>query len=319
MQKLLRDDTEVIQASILLKLMWHCYFFMERHELSQKIGQTLLGSLSVGIALCGLSPSAKALTVNRGTDYLITPSGGAVFNFVDPSLGPNPFPVTFKGLPIGTPTDTPPNGGFLGQADTVVNRVSTVTPDADGEVTAIEIVGLSLQSVSPVNGFDVFAGLQKYYPIGLGGGTLSTGSMTIFDSGLPNGKKWNSTFNIFGVAIIAPTGTLTPTGTDFVKGLIEGCPGASYQCLLFDKGPFVATSEPWSETASLGQFEGENLVQPWLEQNFFLTGTVIHDAGDGTIHTVTPVPGPLPVLGIGAAFSFSRRLRKKLRIAVKAV
>ncbi len=290
---------------------------MKRLKLPKKLGQTLLGSLSVGIALCGLSPSAKAITVNKGTDYVVTPSGGAVFTFVDPSLGPNPFTVSFKGLPIGISTATPPNGGLLGQADTVINRASTVTPDLNGVKTDIEIVGLSLQSVSPVNGFDVFAGLQKYYPIGLGGGKLSTGSMTIFDSGSPDGKKWKSDFNIFGVAIIAPTGTLKPTGTDFVKGLIEGCQGASYQCLLFNKGPFVATDEPWSETASRGQLEGENLVQPGLDQNFFLTGTVIHDSGNGTIHTIIPTPAPLPILGAGVAFSFSRRLRKKLRTAAK--
>lgn len=275
-----------------------------------------LATLGFGVILAGFSVApAQATTVNKGTDYLITPSGGAVFNFVDPSLGPNPLTVSFKGLPIGKPTDTPPDGGFLGLADTVVNRESTVAPDADGKVTGIEIVGLSLQSESPVNGFDVFAGLQKYYP---GGGGLSTGSMTIFDSGEPNGKTWSSTFKIFGVAIFAPAGTLTPTGTDFVKGLIEGCPGANYQCLLFQKGDFIATGEPWSETASLGQLEGENLVQPGLKQDFFLTGPVIHDAGGGTIHTVVPVPGPLPALGLGAAFSFSRRLRKKCRTAVKA-
>jgi hypothetical protein len=200
----------------------------------------------------------------------------------------------------------------------VVKRTLDVDATPAGGATPLEIVGLSLQSVSPVSGFDVFAGLQKYYPIGLGGGALSTGSMTIFDSGLPNGKTWSSTFNIFGVAIIAPAGTLTPTGTDFVKGLIEGCPSASYQCLLFDKGLFVATSEPWSETASGGQLQGENLVEPGLDQNFFLTGAVIHDAGDGTIHIVDDVPGPLPILGGAAAFSFSRRLKRKVREAVKA-
>jgi hypothetical protein len=282
-------------------------------DLSKTLGHTLLGSLGLGIALCGLSPSAKAVIVNRGTDYVITPSGGAVFNFVNPPIGPNPLTVSFKGLAIGTPTDTAPNGGLLGFADTVVNRYLDVNATPAGGTTPLEIVGLSLQSVYPVSGFDVFAGLQKYrYP---GDPTkLSTGSMTIRDTGGLNGKTWDSDFRIFGVAIIAPTGTLIPTGTDFVKGLIEGCPNASYQCLDFDKGPFVATSEPWSETASLGQLQGENLVQPGLEQNFYMTGPVIHDAGDGTIHTVHPVPGPLPILGLGAALSTSRRLKNSRRL-----
>jgi len=286
-------------------------------DLSKTLGHTLLGSLGLGIALCGLSPSAKAVIVNRGTDYVITPSGGAFFVFNDPAIGPNPLSVSFKGLAIGTPTLTAPNGGLLGFADTVVNRYLDVNATPEGGTTPLEIVGLSLQSVEPVYGLDVFAGLQKYrYP---GNPTKkSIGSMTIRDKGKEGGKSWDSTFKIFGVAIIAPTGTLTPTGTDFVKGLIEGCPNASYQCLDFEKGDFIATSEPWSETANLGQFQGENLVQLELEQNFYMTAPVIHDAGDGTIHTVHPVPGPLPILGIGAAFSFSRRLRKKLRTAAKA-
>lgn len=286
-------------------------------DLSKTLGHTLLGSLGLGIALCGLSQSAKAVIVNRGTDYVITPSGGAVYNFVDPLLGPNPLTVSFKGLAIGTPTDTAPNGGLLGFADTVVNRYLDVNATPGGETTPLEIVGLSLQSVNPVHGFDVFAGLQKYrYP---GDPTKkTTGSMTIRDTGGPDGKSWDSKFKIFGVAIIAPTGTLIPTGTDFVKGLIEGCPNASYQCLDFEKGDFIATSEPWSETANLGQVQGENLVQLGLKQNFYMTAEVIHDAGDGTIHTIKPVPGPLPILSIGVAFSFSRRLRKKLRTAAKA-
>jgi hypothetical protein len=40
----------------------------------------------------------------------------------------------------------------------------------------------------------------------------------------------------------------------------------------------------------------------------------------GTIYSITPgpaseVPGPLPILGAGAAFGFSRRLRHRIKLA----
>jgi len=276
------------------------------------LGRSLIGAVGLGVALLGLPQSAKAFTVNRGTDYLVTPSGGAVFNFVDPLPGAGVVSVNFGGLAIGTPTATPPDGGYLGIADTVVNRLDDVDATPTGNKTSLEIVGLSLKSVAPVtiNGanYDVFAGLQKYL-----NGTTSTGEMTIRDTGGANGKTWDSSFTINGVAIVAAAGTLIPTGTDYVKGLIQGCGTATnYQCILFDKGPFVATNEPWSDVPSLGQLQGANLVQPGLAQNFYLTGPAIHDAGDGIIHTVQPQPVPEPtILGSLAALGFGAALQKK--------
>jgi hypothetical protein len=102
------------------------------------------------------------------------------------------------------------------------------------------------------------------------------------------------------------------------SGTIDGT------CLLFDK-EFNAKDIKWQTTPILGQLLGDNLViEPPnilpLNQNFFISDKVPHDAGDGTIHTVDPalVPGPLPILGLGAAFSFSRRLRRKCRTAAKS-
>jgi len=277
------------------------------------LSRSLIGAVGLGVALLGLPQSASSSTlVNRGTDYLVTPSGGAVFNFVDPLPGAGVVTVNFGGLAIGTPTATPPDGGYLGIADTVVNRLDDVDATPTGNKTSLEIVGLSLKSVAPVtiNGanYDVFAGLQKYL-----NGTTSTGEMTIRDTGGANGKTWDSSFTINGVAIVAAAGTLIPTGTDYVKGLIQGCGTATnYQCILFDKGPFVATNEPWSDVPSLGQLEGANLVQPGLAQNFYLTGPAIHDAGDGIIHTVQPQPVPEPtILGSLAALGFGAALQKK--------
>jgi hypothetical protein len=273
---------------------------------SKLLTRSLVGAMGLGVALLGIPQSAKAATVNAGTDYVITPVGGATYYFEDTPLGAGLVPVSFEGLPIGTPTMSPPDGGFSGNADTVINRLSNVNATASGETTPIEIVGLSLQSLA-VNGFDVFVGLQKYR-----NNTISSGTMTIRDDGV--NKTWDSSFTINGVAIFAPVGTLTPTGTDFVRELVEGCDtvGINYQCENFTKGPFTANNEPWSDTPGLGQLTGANLVSA-DPSNFFLTGTVIHDAGDGVIHTIDPkVPEPstsagLVLLGLGSLFGLKRK------------
>jgi hypothetical protein len=261
------------------------------------IGCIVLSLIGAAVAFAP-KPANAFVTVNRGTDYVVTPSGGALIFFN------NEF-ESFTGLPIGTPTASSPDGGYSGIADTVINRSSDVS--AAGNSTPLEIVGLSLQGTDSPN---LFVGLQKY----LSGGTgmLSTGTMKIKDS------TWSSSFTINGVLVEAPLDTI-PIGNDFVKGLIQTkCGTFGFTCTNFTKGPFLASNEPYTLTPSAGVFTGPNLVQPGLDQNFYMTGSVIHDAGDGSIHTIEPVPGPLPLLGVGAAFSFSRRLRRKCRTAAKS-
>jgi hypothetical protein len=139
-----------------------------KQSAAKMLGQPLLAALGLGIAYSMiLAPSAKAFTVvNKGTDYLATPSGASA-KFSIPGL-PSPITVSLKGLPIGTPTVTPPDGGYSSAADTVINRYDNVM--VSGGETPSEIVGLSLQSVSPVNiggsAYDIFVGLQKYYTLG---------------------------------------------------------------------------------------------------------------------------------------------------------
>jgi hypothetical protein len=182
---------------------------------------------------------------------------------------------------------------------------------------------LSLQSMGPVMGYDVFVGLQSYRL----GGSVSTGTMTIRDT--PS-KTWDSQFNIKGIAFGAPQGTLNPILPDFVRTTIQGltssptatlntnCGGGIF-CFSFDKGPFYAANEPWTSTPSTNTITGRNLVSSEPD-NFFLSSIVLHDAGLGVVHKVDPtfVPGPLPILGAGAAYGLARRMRKRCRQAALA-
>lgn len=271
----------------------------------------VFSTLGIPLVLCSVSLPARAINVvvNQGTDYVVTPPEGAKLTL--PGFGL----VQFTGLPIGTPTVTPPSGGYGGSADTVVNRLDNIYDNqiVTGGNTALEIVGLSLVARNQYNindhaYFDIYAGLQKYYtPIP----SLSTGSMTIKDSGLLGGKLWSSTFTINGVAVVVPVNTdPIASGNDYVKRLIQGCPSASYTCHTFTKGPFAAYDEPWSATPLPGQFEGPNLVNPSLPQNFFLTSKVDHVAPDNGIHTIVPTPAPLSFLGAPAVMACLGRLKK---------
>ena len=321
----------------------------------RRSGACSLATFGFGVILAGLSAApAQALTANSGTDYLLTPTGGAKFVFDPPPAGGPTFVMPYSGLPILTPTlNVSPNGGYSGLADTVVNRFQTVTATPAGGVTPIEIVGLSLFAKnvnlpSPFGGpYDTVAGLQKYYGNTVGGGPTSVGTMTIKDLDppfpTPPGELvWDSEFTVKAIAFFAAPGTLglpddPYAGThsaDLVRNIIGGITTAmpgdtsmpyacqsgaiSGQCLLFDK-TFLAFNEPWQTTPIPGQLLGDNLViEPPntlpLDQNFFISDQVQHDAGDGTIHTVDPARVP----GFGAAFSFSRRLRRKCRTAAKS-
>jgi len=242
------------------------------------------------LATLGIVESASAVTVKAGRDLLFTPDGGATFFFEDL----NAF-VEFNGLPID------PNN--LGLTDTIALRLDDV-PESGG-TTDLVIEELSLQSAAPVNGQDVFVGLNP--------NEQSTGTMTInHDSPGSTGGTWSSSFDIHGIAIVAAQGLLTPSGAHFVEELIAGCPNASnYECIPFWKGPFVALNEPWTHAAPPGA-----IIDPEdPDKNFFLDPEkpVIHDAGDGTIHTVTstPVPEPTTILGSSIALGFGAFFKKQ--------
>jgi hypothetical protein len=268
------------------------------------LGRSLIGAVGLGVALLGLPQSANALSIFKGTDYVMTPSGGAEINL--PGFGV----VQFTGLPINT--------GVSGAADTIINRTQDV-PQSGG-TTPLEIVGLSLRKLN-VGNFDLFAGLQSY-----SGGTASTGTMTIRHENLdtdPTQGTWDSSFTINGTVVVVPKGTLNSNGqVDFVKTLVAGCGTLGYyQCVDFTKGPFSAFNEPWTHEPLIGQITGPNLVGT-DPTNFYLTAAVDHVSPDGGIHGITPVPwetDALPVVGSTVLFGLGVWAKSKFAKSTKNV
>ena len=298
---------------------------MKPSAFSGVLGNSLTTSLSAIMLLGAMLPSAKAGTiVNPGTDYLRTPAGGSLFCAIP---GANPgdpcaLQLSFSGLPIGTPTSNSPDGGYAGQADTVVNRTSAVDPMASstnpitmladtGGTTPIEIIGLSLIGDTPVplsgisgmpDGtlYNYYAGLQKYYPTALRGGALSEGQMFIGDDG---NKTWDSVFDIKGVTFFVPTSApITSIGADFVRTAIEhfttdvsgatapvACGNTVYAaikaCSFFTAGSFKALNYPWNYIPLPDQILGADLVGA-NDNNFYLTADPITD--DGLVNHQAP-------------------------------
>jgi hypothetical protein len=158
--------------------------------------------------------------VYPGTDYLVTPEGGATYYYKLPG-GVN-LPFNFNGLPIGIPTPngalfsptapptggpasqilnpfpppivlvTPPNpnGSYRGIADTVVNRLTTVDP------TFVSInpgTGLNT-NINPITGLP---DVGQATPIEIVGLSLKGGSLAI-PAGLPvPGPYTPGTYNLF--------------------------------------------------------------------------------------------------------------------------
>lgn len=77
--------------------------------------------------------------------------------------------------------------------------------------------------------------------------------------------------------------------------------------LVFDlnNGAFVTTVTSPSSTTFYGFISDTNFITAKISSDRYpVAGTVI-------VGSVTPVPGPLPLLGAGAAFGLSRRLRRR--------
>lgn len=230
-----------------------------------------------------------------------------------------------------------PNTSAPGTLNSIKSFIAGSNVYQTGGETPIEITGLSLKSINPVvipsglpiaidpGTYDVYVGLQKNYG-GLGGGSTSDGKMFIGDDGI--NKTWDSQFTIKAMAFLLPVGT-DSSASDFVKGVLQGittplvenvpytCTSADplslvKGCYGFTVNDFIATDEPWNDSPQYGDLVGQLSPDPG---DFFLVGTVEHQAPNH-FHIVR-TPGPLPLLGASTAYAFSRRLRKRCREVVK--
>lgn len=159
-----------------------------------------------GLPLIG--GTAMADPIDPGFDLLSTPP-------FDLQLQPGGPLVRMAGDPIGP-----------GNTDTIVQRLAPGPPEGGTGTIPIELVALSLSSVSPVV-LDLGTGAQQYdVHIGLNPGQPSLGQMIITDHN-PGGGTFDSFFDVFTDLMLTPTGGGSPI-------------------VMSRNDPLSSTGSPWS-------------------------------------------------------------------------
>ena len=168
------------------------------------------------------------------------------------------------------------------------------------------------------------------------GGALDA---TVVDEGnsakIYNGPDGNGAYAISDTNYVRFTVPRGGSGTSFLIDLSQ--PAAAFGFYTTDLNPqsglilevsnnggvlstltaFTEDGERQSGSATYFGFLADSPFEQFTRVRFIVDGTndVIgfDDFSVGSLEQVQPVPGPLPLLGVGAAFGWSRRMRQRLR------
>jgi hypothetical protein len=292
--------------------------------ISKTVGRTasVLGVMGLSaIAIMGVTKPASAANILLGSDYFISPSGQSTFIFDPASVGlpGNPFPVALEGDPIP---------GLPGQTDTVVQRQRDAIFDDNGDgflertsvTIPIEMTQLSLKSVNPLNGFNVFVTLDP--------NKRTTGEMTIRHNYLNQGG--GLVFDDSGIA----QGTFDSFLDVFYQAELVPVNGGPAAFTIFDNFRLTQNGAQWTHKPNGVLVRGEvgnqdanchKLVGPGCFDgkvgsldfsDFFPIGLVKHEKGspnfpNGHTTTLETIPEPTTILGAGLAFGFGTLCLKK--------
>ncbi len=219
----------------------------------------VLGSLIAALLLLSPVPTVTAQDVLPGFDLWTTPPGGATHDFAgDPIpadfFGPGSDPFTgfvgFVGVPIPTHAGQPTGG-----ADTIVERLAPAPLDGGPAAIPIELVALSLTSVSPIT--VTFNGGQNpeqwAIDVAVGGTAPSGGGMTITRADA-NGGTYDALMQICPIFTFTQ---LAPPNDQFV---LDHCNGGGSLLNL------TTTGATWQYLAV------QPLISPLSGPNFFPVG-----------------------------------------------
>ena len=105
----------------------------------------------------------------------------------------------------------------------------------------------------------------------------------------------------------------------FVNGVLSNVTGAKFATYLngFELDRSIASGQAISGSATLsGTFASRGISAGTFTTNFTLDGqpnTLTYQVNNASSSQAS-VPGPLPILGVAAAFGFSRKLRKRIKL-----
>ena len=274
----------------------------------------------------GPSPSPWRLLLNRLHPRALGGIGvGLVFNLCLVEVKPADAFTLFSGVDINdsgnnTPLTSFPNSDQA--RDLFFSRLSSI-----GTETFEGFTG-SAGGTAPPDPFSIGFAVP--------GGTLDA---TIVDEGdsarIYNEPDGNGAFAISGWNYVRFTVPRGGSGTSFQINLSQ--PAGAFGFYTTDLNPqsglvlevsnndgllstltaFLKDSDRKSGSVTYFGFLADSPLEQFTQVRFVVDGTndVIgfDDFSVGSLEQVQPVPGPLPLLGVGAAFGWSRKMRQRLR------
>jgi uncharacterized repeat protein (TIGR03803 family) len=277
----------------------------------------------------GLWPAAALTLAGNGLFYGTTSGGGdhgrgSIFEFDPSGPGSITLKASFDGANGGNPfaaLTAAVNGLLYGTTasggDHNLGSIFAFDPSGGGSITL-------KASFDGANGSTPFAELTPadnglFYGTTAAGGDHDLGSIYEFDPSGGGSITLKASFD--GANGSTPLAALTPADNGLFYGTTYGG-GVNDRGAIFEFDP--SSTDSLTLKASFPAFPFTEGVSPSGELIQASTGKFLGTAGlggdsaVGTIYEFDPspaasVPGPLPLLGTAAAFSWSRKLRQRMQ------
>jgi hypothetical protein len=182
-------------------------------------------------------------------------------------------------------------------------------------------VELTIGDITGAAGFQCYIGDKLYENFSFGGLYLNTDRITISDntafhnlqSTRPAGNFGPGAYNIdYDVRVW--------TGNNFISGYTAGADVSAANSVWSKSLTATSPASPTTQTSNLLTNPSNlvSIVPPSktvkFSSLFSVTTGALNSATD-TIYQTVIVPGPLPILGAGVAFAYSRKLRSRIKAA----